>query len=49
MMMPATSDLKAHLANLRTLAEARVAYLAERVREDMMRPSGRDILRKAGR
>jgi hypothetical protein len=40
MMMPAGANLKEHLRNLRTEAEARAAY---RVREDIMRPSRRDI------
>jgi hypothetical protein len=40
MMMPPTADLADHLRTLRTLSEARATY---RVREDMMRPSRRDI------
>ena len=46
MMMPPTPDLALHLATLRTLAEARAA---NRVREDIMRPSRRDILGNTGR
>jgi hypothetical protein len=37
MMMPPTPDLAEHLRNLRTLAEARAAYRADRERREDLR------------